>query len=77
MNAELETQWTATVNRITGASDRTAAEPPWWECAWHTEKWGHRAWFTEDHQPKRVAPTPAPLSSGMCAQCAKLYGITI
>ena len=46
-----------------------------WECAWHTQIWGHRAWFGDDHEPQIWCPANPPKSHGICNHCAAELGI--
>lgn len=42
----------------------------WWECAWHMDNFGRRAYFTDDHQPKTELPDGKRAEShGLCQHC--------
>lgn len=48
----------------------------WWECAWHPDNFGTRAYFTDDHEPTaKLPPGKRAESHGLCLRCFnKLIG---
>lgn len=40
-----------------------------WECAWHVQNFGKRAWYGDNHAPVLAAPDPLPQSHGLCLEC--------
>lgn len=46
-----------------------------WECSWHPQFFGCRAWYGDNHVPVTTAPATLPQSHGLCLDClAKMEG---